>query len=113
MFVVVAKYLIPKGYKGWTAFPFVLIKCRADKEDKVFINHEKIHLRQQLELLIVPFYIWYLLEFAIRVVQYRSTNSAYKNISFEREAYCNESDLSYLKKRTFFRFVTYLSLEKK
>jgi len=26
-----------------------------DKENVIFINHEKIHMRQQLELLLLPF----------------------------------------------------------
>ena len=57
MFVIVAKYLIPKGYRGLTVFPFVLIKYRFDSENKVLVNHEKIHIRQQLELLVLPFFL--------------------------------------------------------
>jgi hypothetical protein len=30
---------------------------------------------------------------------------AYRNISFEREAYANEKDLDYLKRRSFFGFL--------
>jgi hypothetical protein len=36
---------------------------KEDVLDKVFVNHEKIHLRQQLELLVLPFYVWYIIEF--------------------------------------------------
>ena len=52
MFVIIAKYLIPKGFSGLTVFPFVFVKHAFDKANTFFINHEKIHLRQQLELLI-------------------------------------------------------------
>lgn len=99
MLLIVAKYLIPKGYRGLTIFPFVLLKFQKDKANEVLINHEKIHFRQQLELLILPFYIWYFLEYILRFIQYRNTNLAYRNICFEREAYINETDLNYLNKR--------------
>ncbi|MEN9910427.1 MAG: hypothetical protein RLZZ540_3586 [Bacteroidota bacterium] len=108
MFFVVNKYLIPKGFRGLTAYPFVFLKYRIDKENPVFINHERIHLRQQLELLILPFFIWYFLEYLVRLLQYSNKNHAYRNISFEREAYTNESNLDYLKKRRFFSFYKYL-----
>jgi hypothetical protein len=108
MFVIVAKYLIPKGYRGLTLFPFVFVKYRPDSDNKVVVNHEKIHLRQQLELFVLPFYIWYLLEYAVRLLQYKNANLAYRNISFEREAYANELHLDYLKTRPFFSFLKYL-----
>ena len=111
MFLIVAKYLIPKGYSGMTVFPFVFLKHSADKANSVFVNHEKIHLRQQLELLIIPFFIWYFLEFFFRLAQYRNANLAYRNISFEREAYDNESNLVYLKERSFLRFLNYIRLK--
>jgi hypothetical protein len=107
MFLIVAKYLIPKGYRGLAAFPFVLVKYRKDKENKIFINHERIHLRQQMELLVIPFFVWYFIEYLFRLIQYKNTNLAYRNISFEREAYTNEKDLSYLKQRSFYKFWKY------
>jgi hypothetical protein len=113
MFVIVAKYLIPKGYRGLTAFPFVFLKCKFDLDNKVLVNHEKIHLRQQLEMLVLPFFVWYLLEYMIRLWQYKNANLAYRNISFEREAYANELDLAYLKRRPFFSFFNYLREDRK
>lgn len=108
MFFIVNKYLIPKGFRGLTAYPFVFLKYAVDKQNPVFINHERIHLRQQIELLILPFYIWYTLEYLIYLLKYRNKNRAYRSISFEREAYSNESDLSYLKNRKLFGFWKYL-----
>lgn len=108
MFLIVTKYLIPKGFRGLTLFPFVLLKYPKDKEDPIFINHEKIHLRQQMELFIFPFFIWYLTEYLVRLVQYQNVNLAYRNISFEREAYGKENDFEYLKNRTFLSFLKYL-----
>ncbi len=108
MFLVVNKYLLRKRFVGVTLWPFIVMKYARLKEDPVFINHERIHLRQQLELLIIPFFIWYAIEYTIRLIQYRNPYQAYCNISFEREAYQNEKDLYYLKQRPFWRFLNYI-----
>ena len=89
-------------------FPFILINSENLRTNKVLINHEKIHLKQQLELLVVPFYLFYLLEFAIRCIIYRDSYKAYQNLSFEREAYHNEDNPEYLKDRKAFSFIKYL-----
>lgn len=67
-----------------------------------------IHIRQQAEMLVIPFYIWYLTEWFIKYIIYRNFDKAYRNIGFEREAYLNENDLIYLKKRRFWSFLKYL-----
>ncbi len=108
MFLIVAKYLIPKGYRGLTLFPFVFVKYSLDKNNPVFINHERIHLRQQLELLVIPFFIWYIIEFSLRMIQFKNVDLAYRNISFEREAYANEKNLDYIKQRSFWKFLEYI-----
>lgn len=108
MFLIVTKYLIPRGYRGLALFPFVFVKERKDKRNSVFVNHERIHLRQQLELLVFPFLVWYFVEFLLRLIQFKNKDLAYKNISFEREAYANEKDLDYLKKRKFWAFLKYI-----
>ncbi|MEO0046028.1 MAG: hypothetical protein RL705_1219 [Bacteroidota bacterium] len=97
MILIVSKYLIPKGFRGLTVFPLVFLKSADSKSNLVLLNHEKIHLRQQLELLILPFFVWYFLEFLYLLIKYKERNSAYRNISFEREAYANEKDLHYIK----------------
>ena len=108
MFLIVSKYLIPKGFRGLTLFPFVILRDFLDKENKVLLNHEKIHIRQQLELLILPFFLLYFLEYLIRLLQFKDQNKAYRNISFEREAYQNESNLDYLQTRSFWNFRKYI-----
>lgn len=107
MFIIVLKYLLPKGYRGITLFPFIFLLRKEDKQNLVLVNHEKIHIRQQLELLVIPFFIWYGLEFLVRLFQYKNRREAYRNISFEREAYNNEKDLDYLKKRSYWNFLKY------
>ncbi|RAR47549.1 hypothetical protein [Flavobacterium lacus] len=108
MIVLVFKYLTPKGFRGLTLYPFVLLKYKSDKENVVLLNHEHIHIRQQIELLVIPFFVWYIMEFFVRLIQYKDRNLAYRNISFEREAYQNEKNLYYLKQRSFWSFINYL-----
>lgn len=107
MILIVFKYLTPRGFRGLTFFPFVILTHKQDALDSFFINHERIHLRQQVELLILPFYLWYGIEFVIRLLILRDKNQAYRSISFEREAYENEKDLNYLKSRSFWSFLNY------
>lgn len=108
MIVIVCKYLIPKGYRGLTLFPFVFLLNKKDKANYCLLNHEKIHIKQQLELLIVLFYIWYVIEFLYLLYLYKDTKKAYLNISFEKEAYSNEKDYNYLQNRPFWNFIIYL-----
>jgi hypothetical protein len=107
MIELVFKYLIPKGFRGFAIFPFVFLSDKKDKSQKVLMNHEKIHIWQQLELLVVFFFIWYGIEFLIRLIQYKNRREAYYNISFEKEAYTNEKNLDYLKQRSFWNFLKY------
>ncbi|MDD7888177.1 hypothetical protein [Flavivirga sp. 57AJ16] len=106
--VLISKYLVPKGYTGLTIFPFVFLRSKHSKKDAALMNHEKIHLKQQLEMLIIPFYLIYTIEFLVRLFQYKKWNLAYRNISFEREAYANEFHLDYIKHRPFWQFLKYL-----
>lgn len=106
--ILVSKYIVPKGYVGITIYPFVFLKYKALKEDAVLLNHERIHLQQQIELLIIPFFVIYGFEFLIRLLQYKRWSLAYRNISFEREAYFQEAQLDYLKYRRLYSFLKYL-----
>ncbi len=92
-----------------TIFPFIFLKYNSDKVNRVLLNHERIHILQALELLIIPFYVWYLFEFGIRFIKYRNFTRAYLNISFEREAYANEENFEYLKSRKVFSFIKYVT----
>lgn len=105
---VVCKWLLMDGYRGVTLYPYIVMKDASLQNDKVFVNHESIHFHQQKELLVIPFYIIYLLEFVVRYFQYKDFDKAYRNISFEREAYANEYNTDYLKNRSKFSWVFYL-----
>ncbi len=94
--------------RGMALFPFILVRDPNDRTDKELLHHERIHLRQQLELLVLPFYIWYLMEYIWYRFKGLRHYSAYMRISFEREAYANEHDLLYLKRRRWGGFLKYL-----
>ena len=108
MFVIVSRYLIPKGFRGITLFPFIVVSEYDLKQNSVIINHEKIHIQQQIELLILPFFLLYGVEFLIKWIVYKDKNLAYRNISFEKEAYANEIELTYLKQRHFWSFLKFI-----
>ena len=79
---------------GITIWPFILF---SDEPSEIDINHEKIHLKQQVELWLIGFYLWYGLE----------AFKGYFNNHFEKEAYSNERNLDYLKTRKRFSFLKY------
>lgn len=108
MFVIVNKRILAKHFDGAVLWPFIIIKRPELKADPVFMNHERTHLRQQLELLVILFFIWYFTEYFIRLLKYRDSYLAYSRICFEREAYANEQDLEYLKKRKPWSFLKYM-----
>lgn len=81
--------------------------------DRYVINHERIHTAQMRELFYLPFYIIYVLEWLVRMVQYRNWDKAYRNISYEREAYSNGNNLNYLKSRPLYAWVKYIGNKRK
>jgi len=96
-----------KNYIGIAIFPIIIIH-KNYKGDLWLLNHERIHLKQQVELLWFGFFIWYFVEFLYRYTQYKDWHKAYLNISFEKECNQNESDINYLSKRKRFSFIQFL-----
>ena len=122
MKIIRNKYIPFPGFKAINLFGVLFVKNNA-KIDDVTINHEAIHSRQFVELMVLfavatvfirwwlpvfapfAFYVWYIVEWLIRLLK---KGNAYRNISFEREAYANQGDFSYLKGRGWFNFLKYL-----
>jgi hypothetical protein len=73
----------------------------------ILVNHEKIHLAQQLELGIIFFYLIYFGEYLFYRIKGLNKHLAYQSISFEKEAYANECNTDYLKSRELFDFRKY------
>jgi hypothetical protein len=106
--ILVSRFFFFRGYVGLTLYPFIILRTNALKADPVLLNHEKIHLRQQREMLLIPFYIWYIIEWLVRYCHSLDAHVAYRNVSFEQEAYTNESNPGFLKGRAIFNFTKYL-----
>ena len=92
MFIIKNNIIPFEGFKAMTIWPFIFVR-EDESFDDIDLNHEKIHCRQQIELLIIFFYIIYFIEWLLK---------SYRTISFEKEAYNNESDLKYLEHRKWF-----------
>lgn len=102
------KYLVLGHASGITLWPFVVVRDKLLAGNERLINHERIHLKQQLELLLIGFYIWYVGEYLYRFIRFRDHYKAYRMISFEREAFANDNNLEYLKTRSFWGFLKYV-----
>ena len=97
---IIYNNIIPfKGFLAMNLFGILFVRKDAAERKPVsefVINHESIHSEQIKEMLWIPFYIWYGLEWFIKLFNYGfDSHTAYRNISFEREAYNNENDLAY------------------
>lgn len=100
---------------GWpvaiTIMPFGIYVKPDYLKDEQTIRHEMIHARQQLEMLILFFYLWYLVEWLIRLVI--NFKMAYMSVSFEQEAYRNDDNSEYLAGRKRLAWVAYLRQDKR
>jgi len=91
---------------GITLWPFIVIREQYE-DNRVDINHEKIHIRQQTELLVLGFYIFYILNWIFNMIRYRNTVTAYRELIFEREAYTMQGSLLYLNNRKLWAWRKY------
>ncbi len=89
-------------------WPLIIVRHPMFKYDARIINHERIHLRQQVEMAVLFFYLWYVLEFLYHFIKIKNIDEAYFAISFEREAYYHENDYAYLLQRQFWAFWKFL-----
>jgi len=107
MIVIIPK-LLGKSFNALTIYPFIILKNKSLKYDSILLNHEHIHIKQQKELYWIFFFIWYFIEYVIKLIYFKNSYDAYKNISFEQEAYSNEFNPEYLTNRKKFNFLKYL-----
>lgn len=96
---LVKKHPMGKNFLAICLFGFVLSVRPLDAEE---LNHELIHAAQQIELLYIPFFIWYGIEWVALYFKHKDWLQAYAHIRFEKEAYRNQHDLNYLSKRKHF-----------
>lgn len=99
---IIYNNIIPfKGYKAINLFGIVFARKALDSVD---MNHEAIHTAQMKELLYIPYYLWYIIEWLVLLIKYGDATEAYANIRFEKEAYNHEFDLDYLKTRKPYKY---------
>lgn len=94
---IIHNNIIPfKGFLAINFFGILFVRGTERDINDIVLNHERIHTAQMKELGYILFYIIYLLEWIVRLFK---KGNAYRNISFEREAYKHERDLNYLSTR--------------
>lgn len=130
--IIYCKHIRRLGISGISIFPFIIMAEKdLTKRGTVMINHERIHHKQQEEVLVFclpiiawlaltvspwcwllvpvnPFYFWYGIEYLVHRIRLRHHQAAYLAISFELEAYGWQFDEFHLKKRETFFWVKYL-----
>lgn len=107
------EWIIPTKFSngrdlGAACFPIIYISDTLRPNKKLYkqvVNHERIHLRQQLELLIIPFWIWYFLEYLVYLVVHQDSYQAYRSIRFEKECWKHDKDLNYLSHRKPYNYI--------
>lgn len=99
-------YIPFRGYKAMTFLCFIFVR-RGFVLDDNDVRHEAIHWEQQKEMLVLPFFLWYIVEFMINLFKFWDWNKAYRNISFEKEAYDFEKEKDYLSLRKRFSWFKY------
>ena len=111
--LIIKNNIIPfKGYNAINVCGVLFVREGVEITPRL-IQHEKIHTKQMLEMFIVLFYLVYCVEFLYRYIKQKPNgrsrwNQAYRAISFEREAYFNESRPNYFALREPYQWVTYM-----
>ena len=80
-------------------------------ENIYILRHEKIHWKQQCEMIIIFWYLWYFLEWLIKYLT--PPVGAYEDISMEREANAFMYDPTYLITRKHYAWFKYITKKKK
>lgn len=107
MKIVYNKWIPFKGFKCINLFGVLFVRDGLTMS-RMELNHEAIHTAQMKEMGYVLFYVWYVLEWLVRL---QGKGNAYRNISFEREAYRNQDVYDYLKYRVPWSWVRYIKIQ--
>lgn len=109
--IVIKNRIIPfEGYSTINLFGILFTK--KDNLSEKTLNHESIHTKQMIEMGFIFFYLWYCIEYIIVRFFHSSQNKAYRDISFEEEAYAHDTDMEYLKNRKPYSWWKYLKIKK-
>lgn len=102
---IIYNNIIPfKGYIAINIFGIIFARKEYKPVTKTTINHERIHTEQMKELGFIFFYIWYGIEYLIKLIKYKNHDKAYNLINFELEAYVHDHEEDYLSKRKHYNW---------
>lgn len=90
-------------------FPFIIVRDTKILENREYINHESIHIRQYIETLVFGLIIISLFQYFYALLILRKSRiQAYYFMSHEQEAHQNDENPDYLKTRKWFTYYRYL-----
>lgn len=104
MKIIENRYIPLKRFLAINLFGCVFVK-KGVKLSRQMLNHEYIHTMQQVEMCFVFFYLWYVMEWLVRLLLYRDAMRAYRSVLFEREAYRHQHDDDYRFHRKHFAWL--------
>jgi len=128
---IYSKFVPARGYISILILFWMVVREEYRNKIPWFAEiHEGIHLQQLIELLLLGvgvfvilikegygwwsvlslflFYIWYVIEFLVKLLFTSSWRKAYMSISFEQEAYGNHLEKKYLERRPAFAWLKYI-----
>lgn len=85
---------------GITLYPFVFV--REKRPDMTLVNHERIHYEQARRVGVLRFYVLYLGEYFQNRLRGMGHREAYREISFEKEAFLFQDNPEDLFSRSFY-----------
>lgn len=91
----------------WANSFAIWVWCRGEMSEKTK-RHETIHFQQQLECLFVFHWILYGLSWLAGYIRHGNGRDAYYNCVYEREAYDNDQDETYLETRPRYAWIKYI-----
>ena len=98
----------PKGFIAINLFGVLFVRGNKTLSQQTVV-HEQIHTKQMQEMLYVFFYLWYVLEWLIRLLVIRNPHKAYRAISFEQEAREYQQYPAYPPNRPHYSWTKYLT----
>lgn len=102
-----------KHSKAAALFPFVFVQNKK-YATPIFINHERIHFRQQIELLFVGVLLLNLIEdFYAKFFLKLKASDSYLYRATEQEAYINQHNSEYLERRSLYSVFSYVKKKRK
>jgi len=104
-----SQWILGAHFRAMCIWPVLFVRPSDQLADHpATLNHEKIHARQQLEMLWLFFFLWYGLEFLVRYLQLHDRLEAYRALSHEKEAHANDENPGYLKQRKVWAWIRYI-----